>query len=232
MSLPKDHADLLKFILKHGWKRKKDGVGHWRLIGPEGQEVRASNTPRDKYFAGVKLRNDLIKAGFRLKQRPGYIAPPEAKLVVDKAVKENLVAETEKTEVVRKYGGLRETVYDVLLRMDIPQGRTAEDILSQVGAKIPNATAGSVGSAMARMVDQGRAKRISAGRYSAVPGTTAPAMGGSRGKGSRKKTGGGASGDLAVLEEALATLAKLEQVVKKYQAMADKMAALKDMFGG
>lgn len=225
MSLPKDHAQLLKFILKHGWKRKKDGVGHWRLIGPEGQEVRASNTPHDKYFSGVKLRNDLIKAGFRLKTRGPYIPPPPPKLVIDKSAataraEEIVVTEEAKKEGKMPRGSIRPIIVEVMQRLgDAPNGRAGIDLMTHVNAKDPKITQRQVEQALTNMASTGRVTRVSAGRFRLVEG--APA---------RKPKAAAANveqGDMAVLEESLAMLGKLEKLIKKYQELAGALAKLR-----
>lgn len=233
MSLPRDHAGILKLIIKHGWRKERDGSDHWRLIGPEGQEVRASNTPRDKYFAGVKLRNDLIKAGFRLRERKPYTPPPSPKLVVDRSV----MAEAPKTPeagVIPPVGGklprgaIRDIVANALHKLgSAPAGRSPADLLDRVRINIPKATELQIAHTLAALVPRGRVLRVAPGRFNPPDG---PIVIPERKKRTPKAKVSG--DDMAVLEQALAAMAALEQVIKKYQGIASKLEEMQRALGG
>lgn len=231
MSLPRDHAGILKLIMKHGWKKSMMGSGHWKLTGPEGQVVHAAATPRDKQFAGVKLRRDLVAAGFRLKKREEYVAPPAPKLVVDRS------ESAEAQEVVVAENSKRGTVPEAILYAfeklgDAEGGRSSADLIDHVRLKLPDYKTSQLSVALPSMERRGMLVKTSLGRYRINPNPVAPAE-----RKKRAKTGGGAAGvgdagDLQVLEEALVTLAKLEKLVKKYKELGEKLAGFRGLFGG
>jgi hypothetical protein len=225
MSLPRDHAGILKLIMKHGWKKKLMGSGHWKLTGPEGQIVHAAATPRDKQFAGVKLRRDLVAAGFRLKKREEYVAPPAPKLVVDRS------ESAEAQEVVVAENSKRGTVPEAILFAfeklgDAEAGRSSADLIDHVRLKLPDYKLSQLSVALPFMERKGILMKVALGRYRINPNPVVV---------ERKKravAGVGEVGDLQVLEEALATLAKLEKLVKKYKELGEKLAGFRGLFGG
>lgn len=232
--LPRDPKDLIDLARKQGWEVTKASNGHWRLYSPSGEIVGHSGTPSD-YRASKNFRADLKRAGLK----PTFVEEKEREMKAeDKPAVETVpeVSETPPPPIAMgapampkkkaPYGQVKNAILNALAKIDRPGGVLPEDILARVMAAAPsikNATDLSRG--IYNLVRSGYVESMGDGKFK-LAGTTPITK--KKGRGARTEE----VDDEKVLEEALAVLAKLEQVIKKYKAKMGQLNQLRQLLGG
>lgn len=237
--LPVERKDLIALAKEQGWEVGRTEGGHLKFQSPLGKHVFGSGTPSD-WRADQNLRMQLRRAGLKpVTEEIAKPALPEPKLVIDRSAP---VVSTS-TLVAKVEGGpspVRQVVLEAMRRVNRGGGMKAEDILQHVQAKLPAQNKHQLGVHLANMCTTGYLTRVGPGKYTVVenhvprvpgnPGVPKPRK--------KKKASAGTPAfampspeDAQVLEQALAALAALEGLVKKYQSVGSALGGLQSMLG-
>lgn len=231
-SLPKDQDDLIELARQQDWNISKTASGHPRLVSPRGMIVIASGTPSDSN-AVWDFRSRMKRAGLK----PGVIKRVKAPLPEPKLVREKIVAtepeviavttETPKKEKLNQAarGKLLGVLIDIYEKHDTPHGYSVTEAGKLVKERVPESGPQAAPAALNYYAKKGLFTSISFGRYrltklmnatQPLPAVATPEPAPARVE----------EGDAAILEHALTMLAKLEQVIKKHQAIAEALGKL------
>lgn len=230
MELPKDREGLISLARSQGWSIDKTERGHLKLTSPSGKRVHGSGTPSD-WRADANFRMQLKRAG--LKPPPGVaerkpLVLPEPKLVVDRGVQ--VVTEaTLPTEVRRKPGEVIDVVISAMRRVNRGGGMDVADILTHVKAKLPEQDERRLSVSLANMAISGYIRRTAVGRYEVVEGFVPVKKKYERKPKAAAVAKKAANNDALVLENALAALAELEALIRRYQPLLPLLGQFKGL---
>lgn len=240
--LPKEAKALIALARDQGWEYSKTSGGHHRLVSPQGRIVMNSGTPSD-YRSVKNFRAELKRHGLKPRTIPVIVKKEKHNVTTHEIPKETLAImsqpPTEKKK--KKYSGarglLRTLLIDLARKHDNVAGISGEDIKDEVKLAIPDITEKAVSQGLTYYGTLGIFTRVRYGRYRltemmgtppATPTISAPAPASAAGSFAEVEV----EEDIRILDEALAALAKIDQVVRKQREIVKQIAVLKKMWGG
>lgn len=204
---------VVRAALEQGWRHDRTQNGHHRFYAPDGQGiVVTSGTPSDsRGFLNfiAEMRRHGFKTPEETEQAPAAPQP-----------------EHESPQKLPR-GAIATLVRDAL-RCASPHPRSLEHVTMTVRARYPAANELSIKSSYYNCTDlPGFVKTIEGIAYR----PDAPAAPTNRATDKAQPIGGEEASDVAALEEALTALARIEAVVRKYQAIAKQTSELRKALG-
>lgn len=238
--LPKEAKALIELAKNQGWEYSKTSSGHHRLVSPQGRIVMNSGTPSD-YRSVKNFRAELKRWGLKPRTIP-VIVKERQNVTVHEIPKPTIAIlaaplppekKSRRTSDVR--GHLLGTLIPLMRKLDKPEGITVDELRPDLLVAFPNLVISSLASTLSYHASRKTLVRTGHGRYrlaelaGKLPATppTSP----------QPSTAVSVADvdveeDIRILDEALAALAKIDQVVRKHREIVKQMAALKKALGG
>lgn len=246
--LPRETKSLVDLAKEQGWEHSRTSGGHHRLVSPLGRIVMMSGTPSD-YRAVKNFRAQLKRSGLYPRTITVTVKKERQNVTVHEIPQPTIAIMAKPLESAPKTGGgssdvrghLLEVLLPLMRRIDKPEGITVNELREPLLAAFPTIVIKSLASTLSYHATRKTLTKVGHGRYRLAELVGAPVAGAPisapPGMPSVPSTAVSVADmdveeDIRILDEALAALAKIDQVVRKHREIVKQMAVLKKMWGG
>lgn len=236
-----DIDKVVKSALQQGWRHSTTTKGHHQFMSPDRETIiHTSGTPSD-WRSWHNFMSRMEKAGFQMNGQLGDAL--KAALGQDKVPEEAVVVDS-----VQTGPAVSALVEDYFLGHPM-KIMSCETLVETLGVRYPYVKNGAVQQGIKRLADKGTIQKYSRGHYRYVPNVhtkaeepVVPALPSASVTPTPPTPSPVAIGvmtgdevldeDLKIMDNALAALSQLSEVVARQRARLMKFAELKKMLGG